>query len=449
LAQVSSQDRAGPDGRWRAPFRCRCCGSASLPERSMPDSWNTWELSDPRKASAVHPALLHLSDDVTKRRRLDNGATAAGASLVNGIAGGCSPASFGTPADDACITERIVSALKDHIGNPEPASGTILPAAHPPSSHPTGEPELGAALLDSLRTLLPSGEADAACRSSEAGQELFRVVQGFASPAQQQQHRQRQQQPPILPDGGARPPPLALLDSDTLPGTASDGEPIRLPPPQFGALPSVPPVPFNTFPRALQEDDASDSDEGVPHRLPPGFGAIPEDIVEERARQREEERILRLKATQPCRFSRRCKRRDCPNAHPEGRDIDTSLNPCAFGRRCKRKGCFYDHPEGRVTDDDPTKGMCKFGQRCSRPDCLYDHPEGRAPLVGPDPRICYFCHDVGHIAGDCTRNPESWNFKRADGTTDAPGAAASAGAAGGTNSAIQLQPPPKALPAPA
>jgi len=294
--------------------------------------------------------------DAAKRRRLDNGAVTAGGGTVNGVA-----------ADDACITERIVSALKDHIhGNPEPVAGTA-PSAPCPSTHPAGEPELGARLLDSLRTLLPSGEADAACRSSEAGQELFRMIQ---------QHR------PILPDDGVPQVPLALLDSETLPGTASDGEPIRLPPPQFGAL-LPPPKPFAAPPRTLQEDDAEDSDEGVPHRLPPGFGAIPEDIVEERARQREEERILRLKATQPCRFSRRCKRRDCPNAHPEGRDIDTSLNPCAFGRRCKRKGCFYDHPEGRVTDDDPTKGMCKFGQRCSRPDCLYDHPEGRAPLVGP------------------------------------------------------------------
>ncbi|OLP85104.1 Poly(U)-specific endoribonuclease [Symbiodinium microadriaticum] len=68
--------------------------------------------------------------------------------------------------------------------------------------------------------------------------------------------------------------------------------------------------------RKLEDD--SDSDDGAPIRLPPGFGAIPEDIVEERRRQREEERILQLKATQPCRFGKKCKKRDCPNAHPEG-----------------------------------------------------------------------------------------------------------------------------------
>jgi len=364
-----------------------------------------WAVKEESQGDPIRTALLHLSDDVTKRRRLDNGAITAGGGLVK----------LETPVDDVCLTERIASALQDHIhGNAEPVAGTALSVPRP-STHPAGEPELGARLLDSLRTLLPSGEADAACRSSEAGQELFRMVQ---------QHH------PILPDGGVKQEPLALLDSETLPGTAWDGEPIRLPPQQYGALPSVAPKPFAAPPRALQEDDAEDSDEGVPHRLPPGFGAIPEDIVEERARQREEERILRLKATQPCRFSRRCKRRDCPNAHPEGREIDTSLNPCAFGRRCKRKGCFYDHPEGRVLDDDPTKGMCKFGQRCSRPDCLYDHPEGRASVVGADPRICYICHDVGHIASDCTRNPESWNFRRADGTNDVPSLPSPAASAG-------------------
>merc|ERR1719190_7276 len=160
-----------------------------------------------------------------------------------------------------------------------------------------------------------------------------------------------------------------VFDAEDLAG--AEGEPIRLPPAHFSAMPTFSP----------REDDV-ESDDGVPHRLPPGFGAIPEDIVEERARQREEERVLRLKAPQPCRFGRRCKRRDCPNAHPEGRDIDTSLNPCAFGLRCKRKGCFYDHPEGRLIDDKPEKGMCKFGVRCSRPDCLYDHPEGRTPMAG-------------------------------------------------------------------
>ncbi|CAJ1431935.1 unnamed protein product [Effrenium voratum] len=162
--------------------------------------------------------------------------------------------------------------------------------------------------------------------------------------------------------------------------------------------------------RRKMEDD-EESEDGQPHRLPPGFGAIPEDIVEERQRQREEERILQLKATQPCRFSKKCKKRDCPNAHPEGRDIDSELNPCAFGRRCKRQGCFYDHPEGRMIDDDPTKGQCKFGIQCARADCLYSHPDGRA-AVGMEPKVCFFCRQDGHIATECPRNPESWCYDR-------------------------------------
>jgi len=162
--------------------------------------------------------------------------------------------------------------------------------------------------------------------------------------------------------------------------------------------------------RRKMEDD-EESEDGQPHRLPPGFGAIPEDIVEERQRQREEERIMQLKATQPCRFSKKCKKRDCPNAHPEGRDIDSELNPCAFGRRCKRQGCFYDHPEGRMIDDDPTKGQCKFGIQCARADCLYSHPDGRA-AVGMEPKVCFFCRQDGHIATECPRNPESWCYDR-------------------------------------
>jgi len=347
----------------------------------MRDSWDTWEESqatDPRRA------LLRHVDQDAKRRRLGE------ASLtVDGWGGslyGVPPAGPGAglpeldsrtpvllqqrhalvPAAEDDITARIVSALKHHLPNDGGNTGNLpgLPAGE------AAEPELSARLLDSLRTLMPTSESAEVCRSSEVGQELFRVVQSLA------------------------PQPPAPLTDGALPA---------LPAPQ----PQVPEHP----PPSPREEDA-ESDDGVPHRLPPGFGAIPEDLVEERARQREEERVLRLKATQPCRFGRRCKRRDCPNAHPEGRDIDTSLNPCAFGRRCKRKGCFYDHPEGRVIDDDPAKGMCKFGKRCSRPDCLYDHPEGRTPLTGPDPRICYFCHDPGHIASDCPRNPESWNYSR-------------------------------------
>merc|ERR1719240_390993 len=98
---------------------------------------------------------------------------------------------------------------------------------------------------------------------------------------------------------------------------------------------SLPPHARTTPLKPLCEDDGEEDDDSVPHRLPPGFGAIPEDIVAERLRQKEEERMRAIKATQPCRFGRMCKKRDCPNMHSEGRSIDQNLNPCAFGRRCK------------------------------------------------------------------------------------------------------------------
>lgn len=294
---------------------------------------------------------------------------------------------------EADMTQRIMSALQSHT-----PTGSIFappPAAPPPAE--SDEPELGSMLLNSLRTLLPAGEYAQACQSSDAGQQLFQVVQNLSPPHPQQLAAAPPQATLTAPPAQALHAP-AQID---VPVSSEVDDSQRIPVPSKRAAPKLEPAP-------RQED--SESDDGVPHRLPPGFGAIPEDIVEERARQREEQRVLQLKATQPCRFGRRCKKRDCPNAHPEGRDIDTAWNPCAFGRRCKRKGCFYDHPEGRIIDDNPEKGMCKFGIRCSRPDCLYDHPEGRAPLSGPDPRICFFCHDPGHIAGDCPRNPESWAF---------------------------------------
>ena len=103
---------------------------------------------------------------------------------------------------------------------------------------------------------------------------------------------------------------------------------------------------------------------------------------------------------------------DCPNMHPDGRDIDTAWNPSAFGRRCKRRDCFYDHPEGRRIDDNPEKGMCKYSVRCNRPDCLYDHPEGRTTLRSTEFGCCYFCHDPGHIATDRPRNPDRWKFAK-------------------------------------
>lgn len=290
---------------------------------------------------------------------------------------GMCPQAAQAPTSD--LTREIMDALRSRSRPAPPA-----PAAD--------TPELGSLLLNSLRMLMPNGHG---LPGSGESQELFRVVQRMSSapPA-----------PAPAPVAEPSPPPAASPEPDEAPPVAASSQAHR-------SLDADRP-PLVHLGGTKDVDDDAESDDGVPHRLPPGFGAIPEDIVEERARQREEQRILQLKATQPCRFGKRCKKRDCPNAHPEGRDIDTAWNPCAFGRRCKRKGCFYDHPEGREIDDNPEKGMCKFGVRCSRPDCLYDHPEGRAALTGADPRICFFCHDPGHIAGDCPRNPESWNFNR-------------------------------------
>lgn len=300
------------------------------------------------------------------------------------------------------MTDMIVAALKSHVG-----SGAGLgalqqpppPAPAPPPALPQDD-GLGAALMSSLLGLQQS--AGDAFQDSGVGQELFNFVQTASTPA-----------PPVRAFAVDEPTERVISSGSRAPLTESSGRPdvdhnrVR---PQLKNPDRI----------KIPGDDDESSDDGVPHRLPPGFGAIPEDIVEERARKREEERVLQIKATQPCRFGRRCKRRDCPNAHPEGRDIDTNLNPCAFGVRCKRKGCFYDHPEGRLIDLDPTKGMCKFGARCTRPDCLYDHPPDRAPVAGADTRVCFFCHGMGHIAGDCPLNPESYNYKPQQAALPAP-----------------------------
>jgi len=325
-----------------------------------------------------------------------------------GVDGAGRIGSVGGGSED--ITAQIVGALKRLV----PGEGRTPPMTEAPASfappqtpvpllRPSAEPELGSRLLDSLRTLLPTGELAQVCGGSQDGQDIFRVVQEMTLPPPPALHLQAPE--PVTQPMLAFPATTSSSSHDVEGMMGKDGDPIRLPPPHLGSLTVLrPPLPVEI------DDDIPDGGEGVPHRLPPGFGAIPEDLIEERARQREDERIRRLKAGQPCRFSRACKRRDCPNAHPEGRDIDTVLNVCAFGRRCKRKNCFYDHPEGREMDMDPTKGMCKWGERCRRPDCLYDHPPGREPISGPELRICYFCHGPGHVAGECVRNPDSWAY---------------------------------------
>merc|ERR1719517_310815 len=56
------------------------------------------------------------------------------------------------------------------------------PQAPVPLFRPSAEPELGSRLLDSLRTLLPTGELAQVCGGSRDGQDIFRVVQGMTPP---------------------------------------------------------------------------------------------------------------------------------------------------------------------------------------------------------------------------------------------------------------------------
>lgn len=335
------------------------------------------------------------------------------------------------------ITSSIVAALQGHM------PGTPAPAQPPPAGGdiPGAGDGLQSLLMNSLQNL----DTSALGGSSET-QELLRVVQRVkaepgtgvkAEPNFVKAEPDVVAPVPALTAAVAPPPAQPAPPAPALP-QAVKAEPdprssarrrkaaVKVETVDLEEVDGSPPaVPVKREVRAKREahvgdqaptrsklEDDDESDDGMPHRLPPGFGAIPEDIVEERQRQREEERMLQLKATQPCRFGKRCKKRDCPNAHPEGRDIDSEINPCAFGRRCKRQGCFYDHPEGRFIDDDPTKGQCKFGVQCARADCLYSHPEGRVAIAGCEPKVCFFCQGDGHIATECPRNPESWCYDR-------------------------------------
>merc|ERR1719160_62917 len=252
------------------------------------------------------------------------------------------------------------------------------PALVPPPPPPPGGVDLAAQLLASLQALTSTGGAGGLGFSQE-GQVLGSVVAQSMVVSQAQR-----------------------LETYIGP----EGQPIRLPPDNYaGVLPEMP------------VDKSLSSGDGTVHRLPPGFGAIPQDIIDNRLREKEEERLRQRLAGQPCRYGRLCKRRDCPQAHPEGREIDSALNLCSFGRRCKRKNCFYDHPEGREIDFDPSKGYCKSGIACVRADCLYEHPAGRVIPDGPEARVCYFCHQAGHISQDCPTNPGSWCFNPASVST--------------------------------
>eukprot|EP00931_Biecheleriopsis_adriatica_P109357 TRINITY_DN8360_c0_g1_i1.p1 TRINITY_DN8360_c0_g1~~TRINITY_DN8360_c0_g1_i1.p1 ORF type:complete len:428 (+),score=85.28 TRINITY_DN8360_c0_g1_i1:121-1404(+) len=341
-------------------------------------------------------------------------------------------AATGAAAGFGDMTSSLVAALQSHMPSAMPA-----PAATQP---PPAEGGLQALLMASL-----SSHSSADVGGSSETLELLRVVQDRikAEPGVKAEPGPVKAEPgpvgvgPVKAEPGAAVPavpqvpaapkavktevsarraarkaPKAAVKAELVDVEEIDDDDLPPAPARFRAAKSEAGVGDQAPTRSKMENDDDESDDGVPHRLPPGFGAIPEDIVEERQRMREEERMLQLKATQPCRFGRRCKKRDCPNAHPEGRDIDSELNPCAFGRRCKRQGCFYDHPEGRAIDEDPTKGMCKFGAQCARADCLYSHPEGRVAIAGLEPKICFFCHGDGHIATECPRNPDSWCYDR-------------------------------------
>lgn len=270
--------------------------------------------------------------------------------------------------------------------------GSSLGVACTPFGVPQFQPDLSSQLLESLNGLVPDTGASSSSAYS-AGQTGATSQEGQALYNLLQQHK-----------------------------AASEGA-AAAPIPDLAKVPQ-------------QVDESLRSGDGTVHRLPPGFGAIPQDIIDNRLREREEERIRQRMAGQPCRYGRMCKRRDCPQAHPEGREIDSALNLCTFGRRCKRRNCFYDHPEGREIDFDPTKGYCKFGAKCTRADCLYDHPAGREVPGGDDARVCYFCRGSGHISKDCPDNPDSWAFGRPStlavtGAVPADGSAAGAAATGG------------------
>mmetsp|Transcript_64650 Transcript_64650/g.114996 ORF Transcript_64650/g.114996 Transcript_64650/m.114996 type:complete len:417 (+) Transcript_64650:105-1355(+) len=360
---------------------------------------------------------------------------------------GVQPTLVQQPATGFDFSSSLVAALQSHMPSASPAPVQPQPVQSPPAVD-----GLQALLMNSLASFssepAPSG-------GSTATQDLLRLVQdrikaepgvkaepglvkaepGVAAPVAPQPVRPVQPLPAptqaVKTESGVTEQPRkkqrTAVKTEPVKAEPGDDDDVQImgtkPAPGKPRLVKSEANIGDQAPRSKVEEDDDESDDGMPHRLPPGFGAIPEDIVEERQRQREEERMLQLKATQPCRFGKRCKKRDCPNAHPEGRDIDSEINPCAFGRRCKRQGCFYDHPEGRMIDQDPTKGQCKFGAACARADCLYSHPEGRVAIAGLEPKVCFFCHGDGHIATECPRNPESWCYDR----TAAMRAAAQAG----------------------
>lgn len=403
------------DPRW-LQAKCEADPTASVASNLRP--------ADPRLTSG----LLHVKrENALQVKRESNDASCAKPAPVapapaivsidiSDDEGESAPSSKSVPPPPPSADGQLSSMIMNSLKRLQPSTA---PAAVAPQN------EVSQMLMNSLRAL----GADA-LRSSAAGNSLLSAVQHMhAAPlsaaalqqlpkpvmvkqellqTKQELTAVKQESHSVVKQENAPEYPTEIMSEAELaafPGVGVDSVAAPLPAAKVRRTTAPPERP----PRDLDQEDSDG--EGVPHRLPPGFGAVPEDLIEARQRQKEEERMRRIKSTQPCRFGLACKKRDCPNMHPEGRNIDEILNPCAFGRRCKRINCFYDHPEGRDIDDDPTRGVCRLGKRCKRPDCLYAHPEGRDVPAGVV-QLCFFCHETGHIAQECPRNPASWAFNR-------------------------------------
>jgi len=127
-----------------------------------------------------------------------------------------------------------------------------------------------------------------------------------------------------------------------------------------------------------------------PAGLPPGFA----DQIRQQISQ------VESTSGRVCKHGRECKKLDCPDNHPEDREIvqDPEGLVCRFGRRCRRGDCFYLHPGGRERDEDPSKGMCTQGVTCDKNGCIFSHPEGRAKV---NLMTCHACGQQGHVQKSC------------------------------------------------
>eukprot|EP00929_Paragymnodinium_shiwhaense_P083908 TRINITY_DN44843_c0_g1_i1.p1 TRINITY_DN44843_c0_g1~~TRINITY_DN44843_c0_g1_i1.p1 ORF type:complete len:412 (+),score=95.71 TRINITY_DN44843_c0_g1_i1:102-1337(+) len=350
------------------------------------------KLADPRRpaasaataAAAVAPAPVAETTQQIPSASSSPAATSQNAS-VNAAAMPPTVSTAGPPD----LSARILSEL----GKRKPVGGASSDGAAAPKA--AAEPALAEKLLASLKQLLPAVTTAAGEKqqtSANAVANLVKVVEEHAKPPEK----------PVIVK------PFTGNMNDTI--ICEGGSVFSASAPTYGyagATVRAAPKPSKKAPRQLDE---SESDEEGPVRLPPGFGAVPEELVKLRALQLEDQRMRAYKSTLPCKFGVKCKKRDCPNRHPEGREIDGVLNLCAFGKRCKRKDCFYDHPEGRDLDNDDSKALCKWGAKCKRADCLYMHPPDRVAIAGLEAKICYFCQGSGHIAQECPINPTSYAY---------------------------------------